>query len=171
MADPKSQLLSFPLDVGIDQNADPETVQPFGDRPRVVSSSNTRLTAVRGRVTKAPARTPIAASLRRCGGIVPSRTYDSAVAFFHPGDDGNRRVANGTMGLLTAVNSNSGNQNSYYPVRVARAGALPAGAASSWLPVVAYDSSTGYTYYATICNTVVSGASASYIAITVLGSD
>lgn len=170
MPDPKSALLSFPLDIGIDQNADPETVQPFGDRPRVVSSTNTRLTAVRGKVTKAPARTALGASLRRCGGIVPSRVYDSAAAFFHPGDDGNRRIASGSVGLLTSVANNATPQNSYYPVRVSRAGALPSGASSAWMPAVAHDTSTGYTYYATIGETIVSGVSCSYIAVTVIGS-
>lgn len=168
--DPKQALLSFPLDIGIDQNADPETVQPFGDRPRVVSSTNTRLTAVRGKVTKAPARTPIGASLRRCGGIIPSRTYDSAVAFFQPGDNGNRRIAGGVMGILTSVANNSSSQSDYYPIRVSRAGALPSGASSAWMPVVAYDSSTGNTYYATHGSTIVSGVQCSYIAITVIGS-
>lgn len=170
MADPKAQLLSFPLDIGIDQNADPETVQPFGDRPRLVSSTNTRLTATRGRVAKAPARTPLGASLRRCGGIVPSRTYDSAVAFFHPGDDGNRRIENGVVGLLTSVANNASPQNSYYPLAVSRAGALPAGAALYWKSDVAHDTSTGYTYYATIGYTASSGTAVNYIAITVLGS-
>lgn len=168
MPDPKSALLSFPLDVGIDQLADPETVQPFGERPRVVSSVNTRLTAVRGRVTKAPARTPLAASLRRCGGIVPSRTYDSAVAFFHPGDTGNRRIANGVTGLLTAVNNNATPQSDYYPVQVSRAGVLPAGSGGGWMPAVAHDTSTGYTYYATVGYTA---AAATYVAITVIGSN
>jgi hypothetical protein len=169
MPDPKTALLTFPLDLGIDQNGDPETVQPFGDRPRVVSSVNTRLTATRGRVAKAPARTTLGVSLRRCGGIVPSRMYDSAVAFFHPADGGNRRISNGSVGTLSAVNSATTQQNSYYPLRIARAGSLPSGAESVWGPAVAHDPSTGYTYYATMGNTF-STPSVSFIAVTVLGS-
>lgn len=171
MPDPKTTLLSFPLDLGIDQNADPETVQPLGERPRVVSSVNTRLTAVRGRVTKAPARTTLLAGARRCGGIVPSRCYDSAIAFFHAADGSNRRISRGTVGLLPAVWNGTSDQNSYYPLRIARAGALPAGAAAVVGPAVGHDPSTGYTYYATLGDTISGGVLCSYIAITVLGGN
>jgi hypothetical protein len=169
MPDPKTQLVSFPLDIGIDQNGDPETVQPFGDRPRLVSSVNTRLTATRGRLAKAPARTSLGVSLRRCGGIIPSRSYDSAVAFFHPGDGGNRRITDGSVGTMSALNSAAGLQNTYYPVQVARAGVLPAGARASWGPAVAYDPGTGRTYFATLGSSTPGGAAA--ITITVIGSD
>jgi hypothetical protein len=169
--DPKTALLSFTLDIGIDQNAEPETVQPFGDRPRVVSSVNTRLTVTRGRVTKAPARTTLGAGLRRCGGIVPSRAYDSAVAFFHTADGGNRRITRGVVGLLSALNISTNDQSSYYPLRIARAGALPSGAAAVVGPAVGHDPSTGYTYYATLGDTISAGATVSFIAITVLGAN
>jgi hypothetical protein len=171
MTDPKTALLSFPLDIGVDQNGDQETIQPFGDRPRLVSSVNTRLTATRGRVSKAPARTTLLAGVRRCGGIVPSRGYDSAVAFFHPADGSNRRIARGSVGLLPAVWNGTSDQNSYYPLRVARAGALPNGAAAVVGPAVGHDPSTGYTYFATLGDTISGGVSVSYIAITVLGGN
>lgn len=170
MPDPRTALLSFPLDIGVDQNGDPETVQPFGDRPRLVSSVNTRLTATRGRVAKAPARTTLLAGARRCGGIVPCRAYDSTVAFFHPGDGGTRRVSGGSVGTLLAMHTGTSQQNSYCPLHIARAGALPAAAPAVWGPAVAHDPSTGYTYYATI-GQAFSSPSASYIAVTVLGAD
>lgn len=167
--DPRNQLLSFPLDIGMDENADAETVQPLGERPRVVSSLNTRLTKARGRVTKAPARTTLSVGLRRCGGIVPSRAYDSAVAFFHPGDGGNRRIARGVVGTLSAQHNASNQQNSYYPLRVSRAGVLPATAPTLYGPAVAYDPATGYAYYATI-GEVFASAGALAIVVTVIGS-
>lgn len=168
MADPRTQLLSFPLDLGMDVNSDPETVQPFGERPRVVASYNTRLTKVRGRVCKAPGVSTLASSLDRCGGIVPCGSVDSAVAFFHPGDGGNRRISGGTVDTLNALFSTTDTQNAYWPVQVSRAGALPASASTRMNPAVAHDSSSGYTYYATF-GTSASGFSA--IFLTVLGSD
>lgn len=168
MPDPKTQLLSFPLDLGMDVNSDTESVQPFGDRPRVAGSYNTRLTKARGRVSKSPGTSVLASSLSRCGGLVPCASYDSSVAFFHPGDGGNRRIAKGVVGSLASVIDVTQQQNAFWPVRVSRAGALPAGATSFQTPAVAHDSSTGYTYYASFGK---SAAGFHGIYITVIGDD
>lgn len=171
MPDPKTTLLSFPLDLGYDGVSDPESVQPFGDRPRVVASYNTRLTKVRGRVSKSPASSVLLGSLDRCGGIVPCGAVDSTVAFFHPGDGGNRRVAGSDVGLLGAVISPAAKQNYFFPAQVARAGVLGAGATSFQTPSVCYDASNGYTYYAGLSAASLPAGVLSAIVITVLDDD
>jgi hypothetical protein len=62
-ADPKTALATFSLALGMDNVSAEESVQPAGQRPRLVRSRNVRLTKVPGMVSKAPGCTQIGSSL------------------------------------------------------------------------------------------------------------
>lgn len=148
MTDPKQQLLSFPLTLGMDSSSFDESVQPFGDAPELALSLNTRLTKRNGVVSKAPNTSALALG-QLCGGIVPCGAYDSSVAFFHPGEGSNRRIAGSDVEMLHTIDFTVSRKGAYYPAQVTRAGVLPPGCSSYQNPAICYDASTGYTYFAT----------------------
>ena len=165
MPDPKSQLVSFPLNLGMDNASFDEGVQPGGEAPKLARSINTRLTKVRGIVSKAPGTTAITSGNSRMGGMVPAGRVDSSIFFQYAHEGGSKRVAGSAVGSLPALNAGAEPQNNFFPARISRAGGLPAGATSFQTPATCWDSSTGYTYYASLVE-VPGGSSA--IAMTVL---
>jgi hypothetical protein len=122
-------VLTFPLDLGMDGTAQETAVQPVGDRPALVSSTNTRLSRVRGVPTKAPgavamtdAASPHSGS-SACGGIIPCGHISSSLVLRQK-LYGPQRIAGTQLQALAAPLS--GGVQSFWPADVSRAGAVPA---------------------------------------------
>jgi hypothetical protein len=152
-ADPKTALATFSLALGMDNVSAEESVQPAGQRPRLVRSRNVRLTKVPGMVSKAPGCTQIGSSLTGpCGGLVPHGKLDSSVMLLNTtsASSGSRRIAGSAVGRLKAFQEPSRPQNAFYPAQVTSAGQVPGSSRSIFNPAVCYRSDVGWTYFATI---------------------
>lgn len=149
MADPKTQLLTMPLAVGMDNVSLDEVVQLNAQNPRVQLSRNTRLSKVPGIVSKAPGATLLTSGLGSfCGGIVPVVGREGS-ALFLGGRYVSRRVVNTSLGLISALNDVNAQQDPYFPVTVERAGQVPGGI-TNFNVATCYQPSTGYTFFARI---------------------
>lgn len=149
MTDPRNQLLTFPLNLGMDNVSLPELVQPVGARPRLVGSFNTRLSKLPGCVSKAPGVTTIASGgAGPFGGIVPAGNSDTAL-FPLRSLGRNRRIVAGAIGALDGLVVGAP-QSSYYPAQVSAAGVLPGSDGTRWNASCAYVAALDTTYYVTI---------------------
>jgi len=150
MADPRTQLFSFSLAIGMDNASYDETVQPIGQMPALLLSANTRLSKTRGVVSKSPGATGLTLGTARCGGVVPCGPVDSSVAFFNDKEGGNQRVSGASVGLLSSVRLTSEKQNSYFPAQVTAAGVIPGATNVPFNGAVCYDATNGRTIYAVV---------------------
>lgn len=174
--DQRAQLVSFPLNIGMDNVSIDEAVQPSGNRPRLVLSRNTRLTKVPGMVSKAPGVTTLASGgAGPFGGLVSIGGRDSTLYALRSLGR-NRRVAGDAIGALDGL-VHSAAQSSYYPAQVTAAGVLPGSDGTRWNASCAYIASLDTTYYVTIqaiggypsvCLTAVSGDGTIVVKSTIL---
>ncbi len=149
MADPKAQLMTFPLACGMDNVSLDEVVQPVGQGARVRLSRNTRLSKVPGMISKAPGATLLTSGLGSyCAGVVPIDGRESTAVFLG-GKNISKRVPGSAIGEIVALTGNHYQQDGYVPASVESAGFLPGGT-SNFNVACAYQASTGYTYYAWI---------------------
>jgi len=152
MADPRTQLMTFPLTLGMDNVSHPELVQPVGARPRVVRSMNTRLTKVPGIASKAP---DIGISINTLtsmqGGVIPAGLTDSTLL---PDSKISvpvmRRMVRTALANAVHYTAPPAVQSMYYPAQVVRAGVLPGSNTSVLNASAAYSSVNAWTYYVTI---------------------
>jgi hypothetical protein len=155
MADQRSSLVTFPLNLGMDNVSLDEQVQPVGQRPRLVSSLNTRLTKVPGCVSKAPGVTTLSSSLTGpFGGVIPLGTSKSALIpsrlWTLSAADGTSRVYDSAVSKVKSFAITSYPQSSWYPAQVDSAGMLAGTSSSQHPPSCAYVASQGWTYCLTI---------------------
>jgi hypothetical protein len=150
MADPRSTLVTFPLNLGMDNVSLDESVQPTGARPRVILSQNTRLSSVPGCVAKAPESVEVATGLSGAiGGIIPIGCCDSTlVPSCVPSET--KRVAAGVAAAPTSIAGGGAPQSAYYPAQVTSAGVLRGTDGARWNASCAYDSGQGWTYFVTL---------------------
>lgn len=149
MADPRTQLLSFPLTLGMDNVSHPEAVQPVGARPRVVSSRNTRLSKLAGCVSKAPGTTSIASGLTgAAGGVVPVGGSRDSTLLARRALEANQRSAGDGIETLCSAGDRTEPQNAYYPAQVEGAGVLGGSDGARWNASCAH--ADGWTYFVTL---------------------
>lgn len=147
--DPRQQLVTFPLNLGMDNVSFDESVQPAGARPRLVMSRNTRLTKVPGCVSKAPGVLTLSTLNGTPGGAIPAGREDSTLVPSRAAAS-TVRVAGGAVGMPTSLSSPTSPQNGYYPAQVTRAGVVPGSNNVFWNASCAYESSAGWTYFITL---------------------
>jgi hypothetical protein len=151
VTDPRSQLLTFPLNLGVDNVSHPEAVQPVGQRPRLIRSMNTRLSKLPGCVSKAPGSTSLATfTATTMGGVIPAGLADSTLLPENAAEPAQRRVVGSAVGTAANYTDATVPQNVHYPAQVSRAGMLTGSNATRYSPSCAYQSSTGWTYFVTI---------------------
>lgn len=145
----EEQTYTFPLDLGIDNTALAQTVQPTGPQAALVGSVNTRLSKSRGAPSKAPGSEPIEEDVTGpCLGIVPAGNIDSSVAFFHPPTN-TKRISGSVQADLSGTQYSLTTVTNYIPGQVTRAGQLPGGA-SYIAPAICYDALNSRTWVASV---------------------
>jgi hypothetical protein len=158
----KSDNVTIPLNLSESPGIDPERVDATA---KLVNSLNTRFTATRGRLEKAPGvsgigSTTIVDQNPYCHGIVPDST-DSACAYFRPkfGQKSLHVNANTMAAVQSTVIAGNG-QNTYVPLRVTDSAYVHSGASTGAASVVHVDT---YRVFATFRN--IAGASGIYITV------
>lgn len=147
--DARTQLVTIPLAIGMNNTSFDEVVQPSGQRPRLLESRNTRLSKVPGLVSKAPGATLLASGITGpVGGLIPTADRDSTLMPIAIAS-ANRRIDGSAINDQVSANIISYYQDGYFPVQVSNAGYLPGGRAD-FNPAIAYVASTGMTYFAHI---------------------
>ena len=157
MADPRSTLVTFPLNLGMDNVSFDESVQPAGAKPRLVMSRNTRLSKVPGVVSKAPGSTAILSTdAQDKGGVIPLGLQDSSLLPASAESNSTRRVTGNAAVAVGAQSDAFYAQSAYYPAQVTSAGLLPGGNTMRTNASCAYQASTGWTYFVTVRTDLVS---------------
>ena len=156
MGDPKAQLVTMPLAVGMDNVSLDEVVQLAGERPRLVESRNTRLSKVPGLVSKAPGATRLANGLTmaNCGGLVPVSKGESTLLsllgdqfdFTEPQGNNKRVVGSALRTLLPEAGIPNSQRDGYYPAQVKSAGVVSS-APTNFNAACCYVASSGLTYF------------------------
>lgn len=123
-------VVSFPLDLGMDNTASDTAVQPFGPQGALVASVNTRLTKVRGLPVKAPGSSAMSdpssphSGASACGGVVPCGHVSSSLVM-RQRRYGAQRIAGEQLSALTGVLPGTPGVAAYWPADVSRASAVP----------------------------------------------
>lgn len=156
---PKDLKVSIVLTGSVDNRSMPELVAPLvqqGESPKLIKSTNTRLSKTPGSCARAPKFTRIAqfAAGTKRWGIIPSKLAKNAVlpggatdwSYYLPGDGGELATLSPGEGLSSSVSFGTF-QEAFVPARITAAGALDTVPSETHV-AISYNASSGFFWRA-----------------------